>query len=723
MNAERDRLYELLPVVHRVRDEAEGHPLRDLLRVVGERVSAAGDDIARLYDNWFIETCEDWAVPYLGDLIGYRPVEQAAGLPVSRKEVADTLAFRRRKGTLALLELLAGTVAGWPARAVEFQRLLSWTQHTRHRHPDRGRTVDLRDGDALDRLGGPFEAVARTVDVRRTGSARTPGRHNLPSIGLFVWRLKLHPVTGAPACCSEGDGAHCYTFSALGNDTPLFTLAVPEAEPTTIAGETNLPAPIRRRALAVTTGDPAAPLRADEAYYGPGRSLVIHAPNWPVKDAPQPVPASRVVPADLTGWGYRVPRGHVAVDPARGRIQFPADQLPKGGVAVVYHQAFSADMGGGEYRRPLSQPDPHRLYRVGRDAGAGAHPTINAALLAWQAEKPAAAVIEIADSGVYTEPLTIALDAGQSLQIRAADRRRPILRLLDFMADRPDPFLVTGRTGSRFVLDGLVVAGRGLKVLGPDPTDAEALAEGDLCDVTIRHCTLVPGWSLEADCSPCRPAEPSLELVDTSARILIRHSILGPIHVIADEVLTDPVAVDIADSIVDATATHRPAIAAADRPLAFLSLAVARSTVIGTVDAHAIASAQDTLFLGTVRVGRRQQGCVRFCYVPPGSRTPRRHMCQPDMAVRAAEESAADPQVADRAREHVRPCFDSLRYGTPAYARLAPDCAAEIARGAEDESEMGAFHHLHQPQRLAALRARLDEYTPAGMDTGIMFAS
>ncbi|NYZ16176.1 hypothetical protein HL658_26855 [Azospirillum sp. RWY-5-1] len=76
----------------------------------------------------------------------------------------------------------------------------------------------------------------------------------------------MHPITGAPACCSEGDGAHCYTFSALGNDTPLYTLAAPEAQPTAIAGETNLPAPIRRRALAVPTGDPAAPARTDEAY-------------------------------------------------------------------------------------------------------------------------------------------------------------------------------------------------------------------------------------------------------------------------------------------------------------------------------------------------------------------------------------------------------------------------------------------------------------------------
>jgi hypothetical protein len=35
---------------------------------------------------------------------------------------------------------------------------------------------------------------------------------------------------------------------------------------------------------------------------------------------------------------------------------------------------------------------------------------------------------------------------------------------------------------------------------------------------------------------------------------------------------------------------------------------------------------------------------------------------------------------------------------------------------------MGAFHDLFEPQRIANLRARLDEYTPAGMETGIIYA-
>ena len=147
-----DRLYELLPVVHRMRDAERGYPLRALLRVINEQVNVVEEDIARLYDNWFIETCDDWVAPYIGDLIGYQPVHEAGDpgsvetsqgrernkILIPRREIANTLGYRRRKGTLALLELLANDVAGWPARAVEFYTLLGWTQHLTHQRPNRG---------------------------------------------------------------------------------------------------------------------------------------------------------------------------------------------------------------------------------------------------------------------------------------------------------------------------------------------------------------------------------------------------------------------------------------------------------------------------------------------------------------------------------------------------------------------------------------------------------
>jgi hypothetical protein len=74
------------------------------------------------------------------------------------------------------------------------------------------------------------------------------------------------------------------------------------------------------------------------------------------------------------------------------------------------------------------------------------------------------------------------------------------------------------------------------------------------------------------------------------------------------------------------------------------------------------------------------------------------------------------------ARQLVVPVFESTRYGTPSYPRLGPTCPAEIVRGADDESEMGALHDLYEPQRLANLRARLEQYTPARSDTAVLVA-
>src|SRR5439155_7578182 len=144
--------------------------------------------------------------PYIGELIGYQLVHEA-GEPgdvrtaegraldkilIPRRDVADTIHNRRRKGTLALLEELAADVTGWPSRAVEFYTLLGWTQNINHLHLDRARTVDVHNADAFDLLAGPFDKLARTVDVRRINSHRTIGRYNIPSVALFVWRLKTY---------------------------------------------------------------------------------------------------------------------------------------------------------------------------------------------------------------------------------------------------------------------------------------------------------------------------------------------------------------------------------------------------------------------------------------------------------------------------------------------------------------------------------------------------
>jgi hypothetical protein len=344
--------------------------------------------------------------------------------------------------------------------------------------------------------------------------------------------------------------------------------------------------------------------------------------------------------------------------------------------------------------------------------------SLDAALQLWRRAKPRNAIIEITDNGVYSEPLSITLERGRSLQIRAANKKRPIIFLRDIYKNRPEWLGVNSESGGCMILDGLLITGRSVRVTGK------------VEQLKIRHCTLVPGWGIGQDCKPLRPAKPSLELYKTNCRVIVEHSVIGSIQVYKDEVRSDPVEIRVSDSVVDATGDEREAIGAPNWPRAHATLHIARSTVIGQVQTHAIASAEDSVFTGLITVTRRQFGCVRFCYIPPDSRTPNRYQCQPDLVdqivnrkFKAPEQEAIRARMKEVERLRVQPRFNSLRYGNPTYCQLANSCANEIKGGASDESEMGAFHDLFQPQREANLRARLDEFMPAGMEAGIIFAS
>jgi len=720
-----DRLFDLLPVVYRLRDADRGFPLRALLRVIAEQVNVVEDDIGQLYENWFIETCQDWLVPYIGSLVGYQPLFDANELSdvtstrgqarnrilVPRAEVANTIRFRRRKGTVRLLEELATAVAGWPARAVEFFQLLSITQNINYLHLNRGFTADLRDGDALDNLGTAFDELAHNVDVRRVNSRHFPGFPNIPDVGVFLWRLRSYSVTQTPAYCFEQESPNCYLLSVLGNDAPLFTR--PGATNGTQPGELDLPVPIRRRSFETQELEekPGATTSGVPYYYGDGKSIQI------LTGSPhQLVPVDQIVPADLSDWSYRPLPNQVAVDPVLGRIIFPPGPSRKQGVWVSYYYGFSADIGGGEYERPISEPPGALVYRVG---SAPDLTRINDALTKWQADAPVHAVIEIPDSGVYVEPIRISLKAGQTLQLRAANKTRPVIRLLDWQTSKPDNLSVTGEANSYFTLDGLLVTGRGVQI------------EGAVSGVTIRHSTLVPGWGLDCNCEPHRANDPSLVLIDAPDCLSVEHSIIGAIQVDRDEVRMDPLEIKISDSILDATSPEGIALGAEGNLCAHTALTVLRSTVFGQLQSRTLVLAENSILLGVLKVCRRQQGCIRFCYVTPGSRTPRRYECQPDLVWQAVDalvsrgDITAQEAVTMKQSEacRVTPQFNSVRYATPTYCQLADACAEEITRGSEDESEMGVFHDLYQPQRADALRTRLDEYTPAGMNVGILFAT
>jgi hypothetical protein len=189
----------------------------------------------------------------------------------------------------------------------------------------------------------------------------------------------------------------------------------------------------------------------------------------------------------------------------------------------------------------------------------------------------------------------------------------------------------------------------------------------------------------------------------------------------------------VLDSIVDGVGT--PAIAgpsAPDRPgpAAWLE----RVTVLGPCALTRLPLASEVVFTAQVLVERRQEGCVRFSFVPRGSRVPRRYRCQPDLEIdariEAAERQAGAPlddagraAIAEEVGRWLVPGFTSTRYGQPAYAQLHLACPRSLRTGAEDGAEMGAFCHLKQPQREANLHLRLSEYLPFGLEPGLVYVT
>jgi hypothetical protein len=742
MFTEPDALYCLLPAYILQQDQKSGKALQQLLDIVGEQAAALEKDLERMYDGWFIETCDEWLIPYIGDLLGLAPSNLSLGISgverslrlrrvlSARAATANAIAQHRRKGTLWILEEIARDVAHWPARAVEYQRRLVTTAHLDHLHLNRQATADLHSARLLAELDGAFDDFCHTGNVRRISNAESRGMSSIANVGLFVWRTRPYEVVATPAYRHEEVGKHCFTFSALGNDAPLFRHAVPELERSGIAGAQNLPVPIYRWALEAGAPGDAGRAQADPALYGKDASLYIEAMDWPSPANTLHITPERVIPADLTDWAYKVPKDHVAVDPVLGRIAFAKSQAPRQLVKVWYRYGFAMDIGGGRYaRKPLPLPpavehlqvwaskstDPNhvritsiaqafkqwREQREQNQAAAAAPPTAQPSL-----------VIELMENAVYHGRFTLELWPGETVAIVAGTGVRPVIWLPDETTDAADVISLRGGRGSRIILDGLLIAGRALEVSNIDPADNQAQVVGELCELWIRHSTLVPGGSLHPDCEPCAPSRPSIVVDNTRACVRIESSIVGAIQILNDTDLREPTPINLCDSIVDATGNQRVAIGGAAGEIGYAQLKVLRCTLVGTVCVHALQYAQDSIFSSRVTVVRRQTGCLRFCYVPPQSRTPRRFACQPGDTLQASD-----------GRQPVTPHFESQRYGTPTYLRLT-ECTSPLIRcGAHDESEMGVYHDLFEPQRLAMLSDRLAEFVPASCDAAVIFAS
>jgi hypothetical protein len=687
----KERLVQLLPVVYGLRDGEDG-PLHELLDVVAGQVAMLEENLDQLYDDQFVETCAPWVLPYIGDLLG------VTGLPPSpitpRAEVAHTIAYRRRKGTAAILEQLARDVTGLPARAVEFFELLAATQHLNHLRLECRGFVSLGDaprleipprvsGEApsdalrLEDLDGPFERVSgrvtltHTVELRRIRNLR--GRYNIPNVGIFVWRLRAQSLTRSPARPDTDGELRRFRFSPLGNDTPLFNLPQTEDDLTHLAEPRNVPGRISLRAAAADLAE----------FYGDDRSLLL-------ENAGAEVALDDVRICNLEDW--KAPPDKIAVDPVLGRILFPADaDEPR----VTFHYGFAANIGGGEYDRAFVE-ETAGVAVVEAGTGPGA---IQAAVDALPAH---GGVVQIGDSGRYEET-NLAIDAtARRVTVRARAGSRPMVVLEGSLT-------VAGDDAGAVVLDGLLVTGGAVEVEAPG-TDETGLGA-----LELRHTTLVPGIALNGDGTPVSNA-PSLVVRSPVATVTIDHSIVGGIRADRDA------RVVVRDGIIDAAGESEIAFASpADDGDFGGTLTLEEVTAIGRIKADALSLVSNTILLaelpggadpddwpGSVVARRRQDGCIRFSYVPPGSRTPRRFRCQPEREANAAR---------------VEPMLTSTRYGDPGYCQLADATSLLVREGADDESEMGAFHELFLPRREAHLRTRLDEHLRFGLEAGVFHAT
>ncbi|MDD5412822.1 MAG: hypothetical protein PHF31_15705, partial [Methylobacter sp.] len=354
---------------------------------------------------------------------------------------------------------------------------------------------------------------------------------------------------------------------------------------------------------------------------------------------------------------------------------------------VSFHYGFTIDIGGGEYERgdPAVPVTPVQKVQDG------------AALQAALDAIKDGGTIEVVDSRRYVETPSITVNdaivdahgkiVGKTVVLRAKNGARPLL------AASGDIKLKLG-TEATLILDGWVISGGTLKIESDKP-----------CHLILHDCTLVPGMFGKDDA-------PGLLVNNAYATVELERCITAPLHIVADA------EVSLRECVVDATAQNLIAFRGpgADTLAPGGALTLENCTVIGKVHTHELTLASDCIFAAELTTGdtwkaplwaeRRQQGCVRFSYVPPGSRTPRRYHCQPE----------GDGQG-------IWPEFTSLHYGDPSYCQLLQSVSDKIRRGAHDESEMGVLHGLYQPQRETNLLVRLEEYLRFGLEAGLIYGS
>lgn len=717
----KQRLYDLLPAIYRIKDAENGQPLDALLEIIEREYRLIESDIDGLYDNWFIETCDEWTVPYLGDLLGVKGLAPLDATGFSQRAyVANALSHRRRKGTSLVLEQVARDITGWPARAVEFFRTIAAAQNQNHVRLSSPAFLDLRSCRNIEHLDGPFDTAAHVVDVRRIST--DGGKYNIKNVGLFLWQMQSCPVTKSTARRYE-EGR--YWFHPLGYDMPLFNRPKMALQADQSTDEINVPGMLSRMDLyedleslkrSISEGkdgvskymadQPSLQIFLDEQSISPEEIVICNLEDWD----------DLILPPDGSS------EARVAVDPEMGRLAL-LDKSPPGLVQVSYSYGSGGDIGGGPYNRRESMQRWLEKLRgtediwvrgISQEKNAienGADTSLEKVIAQWNeypgTDKPHVGIIILMDSGSYELQRLQTIDIPENSRLGIVSASWPKMAvsedaqsLIDFLVldgQRPhlkgDIFVRTpaSKEGEgELYLNGLLIEGK-IRVLANNPGSLQ---------MTMDHCTLVPekgginsrgNGKLEIKMDRCICGPVSLE--SNAASLRASGSIIDRGKSI-DLVLNAP----------------------------GMDLCLEECTVLGATQARSLL-ASNCIFTDRVSIERQQVGCVRFCYLPKSSRAPRRYRCQPEMALAASDACREEGRAAeseDSIKARVAPVFRSVHYDHLRYGELSSLSAEEILKGSEDGSEMGAFSCSKRPQREENLRACLKEYLRLGLDAGII---
>ncbi|TQF68270.1 hypothetical protein FK531_14275 [Rhodococcus spelaei] len=485
-----DKLWSLVPAAHRAADSTTGEtpgPLQELLRRVAAQVADIHRSLDRLWEDQSIETCDSWVIPYIAQLLATNLVASmdARG---QRLDVANTIYYRRRKGTVALLEQLAADVTGFDARVVEFFRSLGRTRHgldpeigrpaddttdptgarqLQHAeglaglltHTPSGGLADLRNPLGATLTGTAFDEFHHRLDARRGVGAR--GWYGISKVGFFLWRTVSLQVDRATPVPVAGCPNH-YSFDPTGRQIPLFQAAARSAgdygEHWLPQAAWQLPAPITGP-LWDALADEAAPAPGPLAYPDP------HASLWPASVSVRAAGAAD--PLDLS---------QVLLWPEVGRFAVAAGPAD---VEVGYHHGLFSRIGAGPYdRRQLgtpARPDPAPVQQI----VGGSATTLPAALAALGGT----GTVIVADGLTLsaTAPVGSASTPIVDVTVRAADQRRAVIRT----AAGAGPWIFTGAPAgtppARLRLEGMLLSG------------SDLVLRGRFDDVTLSCCTIDPG--------------------------------------------------------------------------------------------------------------------------------------------------------------------------------------------------------------------------------------